>query len=107
MSLTPLPRFLLPSRARVRIVLVAVITAIAFGTVAFHLLEGWSILDSLYVAAQTVTTVGFGDLAPRTMPGRAFATVFMVLGVGVVLYALTTAVQSIVQSELVATFGQR
>ena len=49
MSLTPLPRFLLPSRARIRIVLMAVLAAIALGTVVFHLLEGWSILDSLYV----------------------------------------------------------
>ena len=31
----------------------------------------------------------------------------MLFGVGIVLYALTAAVQSIVQSELVATFGQR
>src|SRR6476620_11529211 len=103
MSLTPLPRFLLPSRARVRIVLMAVLAALAVGTVVFHLLEGWSILDSLYVTAQTVTTVGFGDLAPRTIRGRAFATVFMMVGVGVVLYALSSAVQSIVQSELLAT----
>src|SRR6185369_269566 len=107
MSLTPLPRFLLPSRARIRIVLIAVLAAIAVGTVAFHRLEGWSILDSLYVTAQTVTTVGFGDLTPRTIWGRAFATVFMMVGVGIVLYALTSAVQSIVQSEMVATFGRR
>jgi voltage-gated potassium channel len=73
----------------------------------FQRLEGWSILDSLYVTAQTVTTVGFGDLTPRTFWGRAFATVFMMVGVGIVLYALTSAVQSIVQSEMVATFGQR
>src|SRR5678816_1071866 len=107
MSLTPLPRFLLPSRARIRIVLLAVLGAIAFGTVVFHLLEGWSILDSLYVTVQTVTTVGFGDITPRTGLGRIFATVFMMVGVGIVLYALTSTVQSIVQSELVATFGQR
>jgi voltage-gated potassium channel len=31
----------------------------------------------------------------------------MLGGVGIVLYALTATVQSIVQSELVATFGQR
>lgn len=73
----------------------------------FNRLEGWSILDSLYVTAQTVTTVGFGDLTPRTFWGRAFSTVFMMVGVGIVLYALTSAVQSIVQSEMVATFGQR
>ena len=105
MSLSPLPRFLLPSRARIRIVLMAVLLAIALGTLTFHVLEGWSILDSLYVTAQTVTTVGFGDIAPRTVPGRIFATVFMMVGVGIVLYALTSTVQSIVHSELFARYG--
>jgi voltage-gated potassium channel len=105
MSLTPLPRFLLPARARIRIVLLAVFAAIAFGTLIFHLVEGWSILDSLYVTAQTVTTVGFGDITPRTAVGRAFATVFMIVGVGIVLYALTSTVQSIVHSEMFARYG--
>jgi len=105
MSLSPLPRFLLPSRARIRIVMMAVLLAILLGTVVFHLLEGWSILDSLYVTVQTVTTVGFGDLTPRTTIGRLFATFFMMLGVGVVLYALTSTVQSIVHSELFARYG--
>lgn len=95
------------SQSRVRFGIIAVISAIAIGTVVFHVLEGWSILDSLYVAAQTVTTVGFGDLSPQTTQGRAFATVFMVVGVGVVLYALTSTVQTIVQSELIATFGEK
>src|ERR1044072_3994443 len=104
MSLTPLPRVLPPSRPRIRIVLLAVLAAIAVGTIAFHLLEGWSILDSVYVTAQTVTTVGFGDIAPRTALGRAFATVFMIVGVGVVLYALTSTVQAIVHSELLASY---
>ena len=105
MSLTPLPRFLLPSRARIRIVLMAVLGAIAVGTVIFHLLEGWSILDSLYVTVQTVTTVGFGDVTPRTVLGRVFATLFMMVGVGIVLYALTSTVQTIVHSELFAQYG--
>src|SRR4030095_9170652 len=61
---------------------------------------------SLYATAQTVTTVGFGDLAPKTVAGRAFAAVFMMVSVGVVLYALTSTVQSVVQSELLATLGQ-
>src|SRR5215211_5573235 len=105
MSLSPLPRFLLPSRARIRIVLMTVLMAIFVGTVTFHLVEGWSILDSLYVTVQTVTTVGFGDLSPQTRFGRAFATVFMMVGVGVMLYALTSTVQAIVHSELFARYG--
>ena len=105
MSLTPRLSFLLPSRVRVRVVLLAVFGAVLLGTVMFHVLEGWSILDSLYVTAQTVTTVGFGDLAPRTPYGRAFAVVFMMVSVGIVLYALTSTVQAIVHSELFATYG--
>jgi voltage-gated potassium channel len=107
MSLTSNAQTTRRNRARLRMGVMAVVSAIALGTVVFHLLEGWSILDSLYVTAQTVTTVGFGDLAPRTLRGRLFATFFMMVGVGIVLYSLTSAVQSIVQSELVATFGQR
>jgi voltage-gated potassium channel len=83
----------------------AVGLAVVLGTVVFHLLEGWSIVDSLYASAQTVTTVGFGDVAPRTFYGRIFASFFMLFGVGIVLYALTATVQSIIQSEMLSTFG--
>jgi voltage-gated potassium channel len=95
------------SKFRIRDAVIAVFVFLAVGTVSVHFIEGWSLLDSLYVAAQTVTTVGFGDVAPRTQAGRLFAICFMMVGVGVVLFALTSAVQSIVQSELIAAFGQR
>ena len=108
MSLTSYgPRSFTTHRTSVRLAIVSVFLAIAVGTLIFHTLEGWSILDSLYVTAQTVTTVGYGDMTPHTAYGRAFATIFMLAGVGVVLYALTSTVQSIVQSELVNTFGER
>lgn len=106
LPLSPSPA---PSSRRfgLRLTLLSVAAAIIIGTTLFHVIEGWSILDSLYVTVQTVTTVGFGDLTPGSRLGRAFATIFMLFGVGVVLYALTTTVHSIVQSELVATFGER
>ena len=81
--------------------------ALLFGTVGFHLIEGWSLADSLYLTVQTLTTVGYGDLTPRNGTGRLFAVVVMLMGVGGVALAISTIVQSVVQSELVATFGQR
>ena len=108
MSLTPSgPRTAGTKTSGILLVLIAVLVAITVGTVSFRLIEGWSVIDSLYATVQTVTTVGFGDVTPQTKLGRIFATGFMLFGVGVVLYALTTAVQSIIQSELIETFGQR
>jgi voltage-gated potassium channel len=95
------------NKFRIRDAVLATLVFIIVGTISFHALEGWSLLDSLYVTVQTVTTVGFGDQTPQTRGGRVFATGFMLVGVGVVLYALTTSVQSIVQSELLAALGER
>ncbi len=108
MSLSPpRRRSLTGNDRRILLALLAVIVAMGCGAIGFRLIEGWSILDSLYAAAQTVTTVGYGDVTPATRGGRLFAMVFMLAGVGVVLYALTATVHAIVQSELVATFGER
>jgi len=108
MSLSPTQRRSLGGKdRRILFALLAVIVAMGCGAIGFHLIEGWSILDSLYAAAQTVTTVGYGDVTPATQNGRLFAMFFMLASVGVVLYALTATVHTIVQSELVATFGER
>jgi len=85
----------------------ALAAALLLGTIGFHLIEGWSIADSLYVTVQTLTTVGYGDLTPRNGSGRLFAVVVMLVGAGGVALAVSTIVQSIVQLELVWTFGQR
>jgi voltage-gated potassium channel len=98
-----------PSRIgfRIRYALLALLAAILLGTIGFHFIEHWSLADSLYVTVQTLTTVGYGDQTPHSGTGRMFAVVVMLLGAGGVALAISTIVQSVVQSELVATFGQR
>lgn len=84
-----------------------VILMIAGGAIGFRQFEQFSWLDSFYTATQTVTTVGYGDLAPTTAAGRVFSIILMLLGVGTVLYALTVLAQAVIQSEIVEAFGQR
>lgn len=105
--LLPRSRFVTRPRFRIRYALIALAGAIAFGTLGFHLIEGWSLADSLYMTVQTVTTVGYGDMPPKSMGGRAFAVVLMIFGVGAVAYVLSSTVQSIIHSEMLATLGQR
>lgn len=85
----------------------AILFALCFGAVGFHYFEGWNWIDSFYMATETVTTVGYGDLPPRSRNGKVFAMVFMLLGAGTVLYALTVLAQSVLQSELVEALDLR
>lgn len=95
------------TRHRLVYAITAIFIAISFGATGFFLIEGFSILDSIYLATETVTTVGYGDVTPKTSVGRVFAIFFMLVGGGTVLYALTTLVQSIVQSEVLSLLDDR
>ena len=43
--------------------------------------DGWSILDSIYFATITMTTVGYGDFVPETQMERLFAIFFILFSV--------------------------
>jgi voltage-gated potassium channel len=54
-----------------------------------YLIEGpehgfTSIPLSIYWAIVTMTTVGYGDLAPQTVLGRMLASVVMIVGYGII-----------------------
>jgi voltage-gated potassium channel len=85
----------------------AIFAMIGFGALGFHFFENLGFIDSIYHATETVTTVGYGDLAPKTAEGRVFSTFFMLLGAGTVLYALTVLAQSVIQSEIVEALDIR
>ena len=95
------------TRRRLAYATLAIVLMITGGAAGFHLIEGWNWIDSVYVATETVTTVGYGDIPPRTTAGKIFATVFMLLGVGTVLYALTVLAQAVLQSEIIEALGLR
>ena len=95
------------TRRRLIFAAVIVIMMILIGAAGFRYFEQFTWLDSIYTSTQTVTTVGYGDLAPTTAAGRMFAILLMLTGVGTVLYALTVLAQSVVQSEIVELFDER
>ncbi len=97
----------LRNRHPLQYALFAIIAVTIFGAIGFQITEGLSFIDSLYHTTQTVTTVGYGDLAPKTQGGRIFTIIFMLTCVGVVAYSLTNAVQAVVQSEIIAAIGKR
>lgn len=77
------------SRAKISVFLFAVIIAATiFGTI-MYLVEGEAsgfsnIPKSIYWCIVTLTTVGFGDIAPVTPLGQFIATIIMILGYGII-----------------------
>lgn len=60
--------------------LVPVFVSIGAGLIV-GAIEGWLILDCFYYSVITVTTVGFGDLSPKSPSARVFAVFYMPLAV--------------------------
>ena len=67
----------------------AVVGVIAFGTVGYMAVGDVDLIDGLYMAVITVSTVGYGDLVD-TDAGRLFAVFYIILGVGVVSLTIST-----------------
>nr|WP_272490767.1 potassium channel family protein [Mesobacterium pallidum] len=61
---------------------------VASGTVYFHLIEGWSLLDSYFFTVVTLSTVGYGSLVPATALGKIGTTVYIFLGLGIFAVAI-------------------
>jgi voltage-gated potassium channel len=67
---------------------------IVIGAAIFHWLEGWSWLDSIYFVVITLTTIGYGDLAPTT-PLTKIITIFYGLNGVIMLLMLFDVVRTL------------
>ena len=97
---TTLRRAVWASRSKIAVFLAAVLIVVVIFGSAMHLIEGpesgfTSIPQSMYWAVVTMTTVGYGDIAPQTPLGKALAATIMVLG-----YSMIIVPTGIVTAEL-------
>jgi len=58
-----------------------------FGSIAYHLTEGWGWSDCLWMVLITITTIGFGEVEPLSEAGRVVT--LLIIGGGVVVVQLT------------------
>lgn len=75
-------------------------TVVGVGTLGYMLLEGWDLIESLYMTVITLSTVGFSEVRPLSQVGRLFTTGLIVAGVGAVTYLFASISQYIVSGEL-------
>ena len=98
-----LKKAFIASKQRIIIFLFIVVSiAILMGTIIYMLedpKDGFtSIPRSIYWAIVTLTTVGYGDIAPQTPIGQFFASIIMILGYSII--AVPTGLISVELSKI-------
>jgi voltage-gated potassium channel len=77
------------------------------GTIGYRIIEGWSLIDSLFMTITTISTVGYGEVHPLSTAGRIFSIFLILGGVGAVFYILTMLVKHIVEGEFGIRIGRQ
>jgi voltage-gated potassium channel len=108
MEADTLRRALRASRRKISVFISAVVLLVVIIGALMYVVEGeangfTSIPVSIYWAIVTLTTVGYGDLSPKTPLGQMVASVVMVIGYGII--AVPTGIVSVELAHAVRERG--
>ncbi|MDA9356780.1 ion transporter [Flavobacteriaceae bacterium] len=98
-------RLLLVGKAKIVVfILFVIIFSVISGTI-MYLIEGnvnegfENIPKSIYWAIVTLTTVGYGDIAPSTTVGQVFSSFVMILGYSIIAIGIVTSNMTLAQRK--------
>ncbi len=83
-----------------RAALFLVLGEIFVGTTGYMVIEGYTLIDGLYMTVITITTVGFSEISPLSQTGRLFTILLILVNVGIFAYLLAVFSYYVVQGEI-------
>lgn len=80
--------------------IVAIVVYMSVAVLAYSLVfENWPIVDSIYFATVTFTTIGYGDLAPTSDASRLFTAFFALTGIAGLGIALGVLGSNLIEAQ--------
>jgi voltage-gated potassium channel len=80
---------------------------LVLGTSGYMVIEGWPLLEGLYMTVITITTVGYGEVRTVSEPGRVFTVFLIFSGMGIMAYTLGIVAQIMVEFQVRDLIGRR
>lgn len=84
-----------------------IVFIIILGVTGYMTIEGWNLLDALYMTVETLTTVGYNEVHEMTRMGRVFTILLICIGVALFLYVAGAVVQFMIEGRIRIILGRR
>jgi len=89
---------------KLRILIILLVFAV--GTFGYYFIGGnWTLLQALYMAIITITTVGYGEVKPLSPAGHVFTIFFILLGLSTAAVLATQLAGEFIENNFKAIFG--
>lgn len=77
------------------------------GMAGYALIEGWNLLDGLYMTVITLATIGYGETHPLSDAGRIFTIVLIMGGIGIMTYIFTSITELLLKGGFSEAFRRQ
>jgi voltage-gated potassium channel len=88
-----------PSRREILLASLALMVLFAIGTGGYTFLEGWTVMEGLYMTFITLSTIGFQEVHTLSGAGRLFTLGLGITGIGLLTFVVARSAQLLLASE--------
>jgi len=92
---------------RIGVLLLAIAAVLSAGATGYVLIEGYPWFDAFYMAATTMTTVGYMEIHPLSPAGRVFNIGYLLASVCLLLVTIGMMTQAVLENQFGNVIGRR
>jgi voltage-gated potassium channel len=87
--------------------ILVLVILVTLGTAGYMVIEGWRLLDALYMTVITLSTVGFREVHDLSDPGKLFTICLIIFGVSVLGYLVGSLAQIMFEGQFQRIIGRK